>query len=293
MLGDLRFRASDPGRRFTEASPLHATAVYSLCPTALVFGMWDSTGPKGGQGAKFQRALVSEIVGVGVAFGRKTASRIDPAGIELSAGPVYQARDPDEEWTVHEEEAAKKGKNPVLFSRKKTDKAGKPSSINHGNVTPSIDSEAGGVTIDFADQITVLSLPALRRLRFPTHADGSPVASEARQGVEDGARRCLAALGLAALAYQRDEGYDLRSRCALVPEGPLALEVVGRDGGLEGPFSLSSQDARTLLAEAAEQAAAVGMDWSSDPLDLLPAPKLVELIRKSRMAAATGDDEEE
>ena len=73
MLGELRFRASKDGREFTEAAPHNATAVYRLCPTALVFGMWDSTGPKGGQGAKFQRALVSEIVGVGVEFGRKTA----------------------------------------------------------------------------------------------------------------------------------------------------------------------------------------------------------------------------
>jgi CRISPR-associated protein Csb1 len=42
------YRHSAPGRAFTDASPRNATAVYLQGPHALVFGMWDSTGPKGG-----------------------------------------------------------------------------------------------------------------------------------------------------------------------------------------------------------------------------------------------------
>lgn len=63
------FRAKDEkneseyGQRLRRVSPQNATALFELCPTALVFGMWDSTGPKGGLGAKFERAMVSEIVG--------------------------------------------------------------------------------------------------------------------------------------------------------------------------------------------------------------------------------------
>lgn len=52
------FRDTPEGRAFTNANTRNATAVFELCPTALVFGVWDSTGPKGGLGAKFQRALV-------------------------------------------------------------------------------------------------------------------------------------------------------------------------------------------------------------------------------------------
>lgn len=293
MLNGLRFRASEPGRAFTEASPMNATAVYALSPNALVFGQWDSTGPKGGQGSKFQRALVSEIVGFDVEFGRKTASRIDPAGIELNAGPVYQAADPGEEWTTDESAAARKGKSPIPFSRTKRDKAGKPSSINHGNIKPSIESEAGGVTLDYAEQIVVLSLPALRRLRFPKTVNGQQVSREARHQVETAARTALAALGLAAVAFQRDEGFDLRSRCAFIPEGPLAFEVLGRDGGAGGTYSLSSDDAVELVATAERAAAALGMGWSGEPLDLVPAPKLVDLIRRSREVAAIGGDEAE
>jgi CRISPR-associated protein Csb1 len=289
----LRFRASPEGRAFTEASPHNATPVYKLSPNALVFGMWDSTGPKGGQGAKFQRALVSEIVGVGVEFGRKTASRIDPAGIELNAGPVYQAEDPEEEWTIDESAAARKSGKPIPFSRSKSDKAGKPSSINHGNIKPSIESEAGGVTLDYAEQITVLSVPALRRLRFPKDVEAKPVPSERRGAVENAARTALAALGLAAVAFQREEGFDLRSRCAFVPEGPLALEVVDRDGASSGPYALTSEDAAALVKRASQAAEAEGMGWSAEPVDLIPAPKLVELIRRSREVAAVGDDEVE
>jgi CRISPR-associated protein Csb1 len=284
----VRFRASPEGRAFTEASPHNATPVYKLSPNALVFGMWDSTGPKGGQGAKFQRALVSEVVGVGVEFGRKTASRIDPAGIELNAGPVYQAEDTEEEWTIDEAAAARKGGKPIPFSRTKADKAGKPSSINHGNIKPSIESEAGGVTVDYAEQITVLSIPALRRLRFPKDVEGNAVPAGRRVAVETAARTALAALGLAAVAFQREEGFDLRSRCAFVPEGPLALELLGRDGAAAGPYSLTSEHAAELVRQASEVAKAEGMEWSAEPVDLRPAPKLVELIRKSREVAAVG-----
>lgn len=290
LLGDLRFRASEPGLAFTESSPHDATAVYRLSPNALVFGMWDSTGPKGGQGAKFQRALVSEIVGIGMVPGRKTASRIDPAGIELT--DVYEAKDAEQEWTIREEDAVHEKGDPVKFSRKGADTAGKPSTINHGNITPSMDSEAGGVTLDHALQTTVLSLPALRRLRFPRKVDGSAHPAASQAAAEDAARTTLAALALAAVSFQRDNGYDLRSRCAFIPEGPMELEILTRSGESRGPYSLSSDDAAKLLEQAQNAAAEADMGWSADPIDLVPAPKLVELIRKSRRVAAPGKDED-
>lgn len=294
MLGDLRFRASEPGRAFTEASIHNATPIYTLSPHALVFGMWDSTGPKGGQGAKFQRVLVSEIIGVGVVPGRKTASRIDPAGIELNAGPVFEAKDPDEGWTVHEEEAAVEKGKPVPFGRKSSDasKKGKPSSINHGNITPSIDSEAGGVTLEYAEQVTVLSLPAIRRLRFPKDVSGAQIPREGLLRAEQAAQTSLAALGLAAVAFQRDDGYDLRSRCAFVPEGGLTLEILGRDGTSQGSYTLDPPAAEALLEAARAAADECGMGWPVEPVDLRPAPKLVELMRRSREVASRGEGDE-
>ena len=63
-----------------------------------------------------------------------------------------------------------------------------------------------------------------------------------------------------------------------------------RDGGVSGRYSLASEDAVELLTQAAAAANAVGMGWNEEPIDLHPAPKLVDLIRKSRAVAAVAGD---
>lgn len=68
------FRQTTVGVACTDAKPNHATAMFVHCPTALLFGVWDSTGPRGGLGAKFQRVVVSEIVGYDAVAGVKVAS---------------------------------------------------------------------------------------------------------------------------------------------------------------------------------------------------------------------------
>jgi CRISPR-associated protein Csb1 len=295
LLDGTLFRFSDVGRAITDARPNHATGMYRHCPTALVFGVWDSTGPKGGLGAKFQRAVVSEIVGIDAVSGVKTASRIDPAGIQRKVGDVYAAKDPQEEWTLDEKEAVKEKGKPVLFSRTggKGEK-GKPAGINHGNIPPSIDKEAGGVTIDHAVQTTVLSLAGLRRLRFQTKVDGTRHGDDARDKAEVAARTALAALALAAIVYQRENDYDLRSRSLLVAKDPLVLEVLSRDGTEAVRYGLTKEGARRLLAAALGEAEKHGMGWERGPVNLDPAPKLAELIRQSRaVLAQSGESEEE
>ncbi len=51
-------KGSATGRALEQASAANATALFELCPTALIFGMWDSHGARGGLGEKLQRALV-------------------------------------------------------------------------------------------------------------------------------------------------------------------------------------------------------------------------------------------
>ena len=82
LLEGTLFRLSDVGRAITDATPRNATDLFRYSPTSLLFGMWDSTGPKGGLGSKFQRAYVSEIVGFDASVGKKVGSRIDPLQIE-------------------------------------------------------------------------------------------------------------------------------------------------------------------------------------------------------------------
>lgn len=93
----------------------------------------------------------------------------------------------------------------------------------------------------------------------------------------------LAALALAAIAHQREQGYDLRSRCLLVPEGEIPLELVKNDGSVQ-MFSLKCSEADTLLEQAIEEATQgpVGLPWQEKVITLKPEDRLVALVRKSR-----------
>jgi CRISPR-associated protein Csb1 len=282
------FRLTPEGMAFTGARINNATGLYRLCPTGLVFGLWDSTDlRRPGGGAKFARALVSEIVGIGAVSGTRTSSRIDPAGImQISKdSPIYRSSDPMG-WTRDAAEAQTEKGKPLLL------KTGRPSEINHGNITPSIDDRAGGVTVDYALQTVVLSLAALRRLRFGDDVSGQPLLAERRDVAESSARTALAALGLAAVAYQEASGYDLRSRCVLEPESPLAFEVLSGNGNAPTVFTLDRASAAALFKHAVDDAREQGMAWACEPakpiLTLTPAPKLAGLILRSRELAATG-----
>ena len=281
LLGGTLFRLSDAGRAITDAQPRNATALFRYSPTGLLFGMWDSTGPKGGLGSKFQRAYVSEIVGLDAQVGKKVGSRLDPLQIERLATEerAFNHKDPAEVWTFERDQAEldKKGK-PVYASRgAATGESGQPSKINHGNIPPSIDTAAGGVTISKAVQTTVVSLAALRRLRFAGHSRSAEVA----------ARTAVAALGVASIAYQHEMDYDLRSRCLLIPEHSPRIELVGRNGVPAEVVDIDRQVAKDILDQASADALGEGIGWETDEMRLVPAPKLVDLIKRSRAVAAT------
>ncbi|WP_336248942.1 type I-U CRISPR-associated RAMP protein Csb1/Cas7u [Stomatohabitans albus] len=270
LLDGTLFRLSDIGRAITEARPGDATALYQYAPTVLLFGGWDSTGPKGGLGSKFERAIYSEIVAHDIRLGVKVGSRIDPLEIEKVENVVYKLDKGDEEWVLKADAGGAKGK------------AVRPSEINHGNVTPSIDKQAGGIVMDHATHTCVLSLGTLRKLRFATYPDGTAVPREKRKAVNDAVRTVIAALGLVAITSRMEGDFALRSRCDLINEGAWTLELIGKHAQDISVVSLTANDAITLLNQAVAQAASLGMTWESDPIVLYPADKLVGLIRASR-----------
>ena len=248
----------------------------------MVFGLWDSAGPRGGLGAKFARTLVSEIVAINAELGVRPASRIDPLGIEKDAGILYQSQKAGE-WTLDSKLAKLDDKKkPVRMG-----KEGKPSEINHGNVTPSLGTDKGpnhgGVTFDHARQVAVLSLPGLRKLHFPG-TSGSVARDEA-------AWTTLAALALCAVTLSVSQGLDLRSRCLLVPEEGSApgFEVIGIDGAITR-FTLTASEACTLLGVAAEAAIEAGLPWHADGVTLQPKADLAELVRRSRALATNAGE---
>ena len=281
LLDGTLFRLSDVGRAITDATPRNATAMFRYSPTSLLFGQWDSTGPKGGLGSKFQRAYVSEIVGFDAMVGQKVGSRIDPLQIERVAPDdrVFNSADSDEVWTTDDATAEKNRRGQPEFASRGSEsgEAGQPSKINHGNIVPSIDSQSGGVTISSAQQTTVISFAGIRRLRFKGYSGDA----------ETAARTAVAALGVAALAYQYENDFDLRSRCLLLPTHTPCIELLGRDGSTSEVVDVDRETAAEILSQASTSAGSAGIGWEVGEIRLTPAPKLIELIRRSRKVSAT------
>ncbi len=262
-LGGVKFRRSERGKALNTVSLANATPLFALCPTALVFGMWDSTGPKGGLGPKFERAMVSEIVGVGAAWQdtyRSRGVRRDP--LEISKD-VLVVRDGD--------------KSLLRIAESKEKGAVRPSEINHSSVPFEIANS--GLTVEYAEQTTTLSLICLRRLRFPLDGRADPEGDVA-------ARTVLAALGLCAATLAFEAGTDLRSRCLLWPDGPMAWELLDRPGEEPKKFTLTSEGAVDLLNGAVDAARRAGLPWPEEPLVLKPSSELVKLVRLSQLQAA-------
>ena len=264
LLDGTLFRLSAIGSAITDATPRNATALFRYSPTSLLFGTWDSTGPKGGMGSKFQRAYVSEIVGFDASIGKKVGSRIDPLLIEKVAPEdrVFNSANPAEVWTHDQNFAQRDKKGAPMHASRGSDsgEAGQPSKINHGNIVPSIDAQAGGVTISRAQQTTLISLAALRRLRFRGFD----------RDAETAARTAIAALGVAAIAYQHEADFDLRSRCLLLPEHAPRVELLGRDGSRGEILNMNRAAVVRVLNEAVSHAAAGGIAWETDEIRLVP-----------------------
>ena len=144
-----RFSKSEYASRWSRANLWNATAIYEICPTALAFGMWGSPEKPGGLGAKFERAYISEIVAVdALVVDQRSGFRVDPISAS-SKVPVIAKADGSFEL------AGEKAKNAL-----------RPSELNHGNIV--FENNNGGVRCRFAEQTTVISLGALRKLRVPT-----------------------------------------------------------------------------------------------------------------------------
>jgi CRISPR-associated protein Csb1 len=303
-LGGKRFRESELGKALDRTDIRNAAPLFGLCPTALVFGLWDSTGPRGGLGAKFQRAIVSEMIGLNAVPGVKTSSRIDPLQIMRGSATIYEAESGG--WTLDQ--------NKALLSDKKKPrtkgKDGKPSEINHGNVTPDfvyakdnngnviydlrVDEHGverrsprliGGFTISKAMQTTVLSLATLRRLRFPLNGGA---ASDSKTNKV--ARVALAAIGLAAASLARAEGADLRSRCQLFPVGAFVWELLDDPTTEPQKFTLKREAAIDLVKRAVGEVRSAGLPWEGEVV-LNPSEDLLGLLRRSQVLAASSGEE--
>jgi len=263
-----RFSRSDYAARWGRANLWNATAIYELCPTALTFGMWGSPDKPGGLGAKFERAYISEIIGVdALIVDRRSGFRVDPLSVSSKIAVV-----PNGDAGFR-----------VLGENEKAKNAQRPSELNHGNIV--FDSTNGGVRCRYAEQTTVVSFGALRKLRFPIDGRTDPARDNA-------ARTVLAAIGIAAGVLATERGVSLRSRCHLIPTAPRTWELLDRPGEDPKSYTIDSTAAIQLLKDAVAQAEAAGLKWMEQPLVLKPSAELVDLVRRSQEIAATEDDQE-
>ncbi len=260
-----RFRDSEIGKEMVEARAWNATGMFRLCPTALLFGTWDSQSGAGVNSAKFARALVSEIIGFDAVLGKRTSSRIDPLGIKSMPGMIYESK--TEQWTLDAAKAVKVKGTPQLYKKK-----GTPAEINHGNIPPTISD--GGVTFREARQTAVLSFAQLRKLRFP-------VKDKESLEVNAFGRAVVAALGVLALALQLEEGYQLRSRCHLIPTTEPEFEWMGAIASDKTTSHIDAKTAREAFNALYQSAKSAGLDWREEPITLTPEEKLVKLVQMS------------
>lgn len=304
------FKDSDFAKAWGAATLTNATAVFAQCPTALFLGMWGSP-ERAGIGAKFARAIVSEVIGINAVYGIRTGSRIDPLDTRAQVQLINEGQG---KWRV-----AKKGEKGTV----------NPSEVGHSNIPPSFSKyqkgaegrdpladqaskftlqmkvaeggnqvdldagtqnapearqgriAAGGATISHAEHTAVLSLPQLRRLRFPIDGQFDPKR-------DDAARTVLAALALVGLTLAAERGFDLRSRCLLFPDDVLRFELLETPGK---PIALliNSATAIAILKQAVEAAKKLKLPWNTRPIVLKPSPQLIELVKRSQAIATASE----
>src|SRR6185437_11671285 len=133
--------------------------------------------------------------------------------------------------------------------------------LNHGNIL--FESSNGGIRCRYAEQATVISLGALRKLRFPDGGKDDPHRN-------DLGRTVLAAIGLCAGVLASEMGTSLRSRCHLWPVGEREWELLERPGQETRKFRMNGEEASILLGEAIKTAKRGGLAWMEQKLTLKP-----------------------
>ena len=270
------FPLTPVGEAVIKASSQNATALFDVSPASLLFGSWDSTGISGGLGEKYSRCVVSELVGINAVEGVRAGTRVDPLNAASEVFTSVDAEAKDAIWQDLKKRASAKKKTIT-----------KSSEINHGSIIFPKKGENlhGGVTVDYVQQATTISLAALRQLRFPVKGKDTAETSAAAQAV-------LAAIALHGAALNTERGWFLRSRCDLtLADGEsVAWEVLGLDGTAKQ--TLNSDATRKLLQEAIAAAKQAGLPWRDEPIRLTPSAALLKLVIASQKAHRESTGEE-
>ena len=259
------FPFSPLGRRFASANKKDDSVFLEFAPNCLLYGIWDSTGIKGGLGRKLTRLVDSEIIAINTRKGVHRGVRIDALSI---SSEIQIVKGGSNGWDLAsaDEAAAKKSKKkeagPVDENAAAPRIAANPSAVNHSSVPY---SSHGGVSCDRLELSIVIDVTGLNQLQF-----GSPARNQA-------GREWLLITALVAeeIALRH---LNLRSRCILRVAKPAKWEVITHEGSSELEISLDE----LLEAHKAATAKLKEAGISFAKTKLLPQAKLAELYRKSQ-----------
>ena len=258
---DPRYRAA------RNATPANARALLDLSPITLVFGGWDAT--RRSQQGRWRSALVGEIVGVladqslDARPAMRGGARVDPVAMQVQLGREAMIAIADAQ---RGELSARLYDKIVKAARAADEKSGgstSASTLGLGGIPPTLEQLAG-VACTRIQRTHVLSLAALRQIRFGAGPDGDAAC-----------RALLAALALNGLARANAE-LCLRANCDLVEAGPTLVTIDRRAGASDTlePLGIAAADA--LLAAAIEAAARdAGVAWTGQVLAVDGDPDII------------------
>lgn len=250
------------GKAVYAARADRASALLEHAPVVLALGGWDSHAGGGPNVAKLQRVLTSEIIGLDAKPVEHGAVKIDPMDIRKSAGPIYKGTGPNIPFVLAKPQGAKGDAKEL-----------KPSEVGLGNV-PSMSDR--GAVITSALQTSVISLPAIRALRFQLPNESFS------EEVNHAGRLVVAALTLYGLLAQMDAGYSLRSGCDLIPREEPSVDIIGRTLRDLATEKVDVDAAGKLLSNAITRARLLGLAWRSETIKTKAHADLVRLIEQSR-----------
>jgi CRISPR-associated protein Csb1 len=254
-----------------DAGAADLSPVFTVAPSMLAFGGWDSTRSRGQ--LRLRSLFVSELFGVvddsPDRLSRRAGARIDPLGqqIELEAD---DAEELISRFSEHLSEKKRKALENEVAKARKSGKRIKASPFLLGGVPPQTGDRAPafGVSVSEVRRVRTISLAGLRRLRFGGTNE------------EDiAARTALLGMILLGAAYA-DADPDIRAYCDLgAPKGRVLLDDEEVD------LDLSIESCTVFLAEAIERLPE-RLAWTGQQRVLDGAPAL-------ESGATDVDDEEE
>jgi CRISPR-associated protein Csb1 len=255
-------------RAIRDCTPANARVLLESSPITLIHGGWDAT--RRSRQGRWRSALVGEIIGFCAdqetslrdgATSLRGGARVDPVAMQIRLRPEELQEIVDRQADEMSLKSDKIG-NGSDGERIKNGRVS-TSSVGLGGIPPVL-NQLAGVACDRIIRTHVLSLAALRQMRFGAGSRG-----------DQACRALLAALALNGLA-RSDAELDLRANCDLVEAGRPQVTLDQRWGQCLSLASLGVQEADALLAEALAYAeTTANVRWSGPVLEATGNPAIV------------------